>query len=83
MEFIIIGGTSMPLYYEYKNYFKINLIDPLTCFLSINVKKFVKFNEESWTKSFRLTVKNRQYYCYNIYHNDIILYVCIRLEIGV
>ena len=47
MEFIIIGGTSMPLYYEYKNYFKINLIDPLSCFLSINVKKFVKFNEES------------------------------------
>lgn len=83
VEFVIMGGTFMSLDTSYRDYFIRNLHDALSGHSSGDVKEAVSLAEESRTKCIGITIETRPDYCYNPHLNDMLLYGCTRIEIGV
>ncbi|KAE9421289.1 hypothetical protein Angca_004952 [Angiostrongylus cantonensis] len=83
VEFIVMGGTFMSLPDDYRDYFIRNLHDALSGHTSNNVKEAVAYSERSKIKCIGITIETRPDYCMPRHLNDMLLYGCTRLEIGV
>lgn len=83
VEFIVMGGTFMSLPEDYRDYFIRNLHDALSGHTSCNVKEAVAYSERSKIKCIGITIETRPDYCLPRHLNDMLLYGCTRLEIGV
>ncbi|XGW15186.1 hypothetical protein V3C99_001014 [Haemonchus contortus] len=83
VEFIVMGGTFMSLPEDYRDYFIRNLHDALSGHTSCNVKEAVAYSERSKIKCIGITIETRPDYCLPRHLDDMLLYGCTRLEIGV
>ncbi|CAB3397839.1 unnamed protein product [Caenorhabditis bovis] len=83
VEFIVMGGTFMSLPEDYRDYFIRNLHDALSGHTSSSVKEAVAYSERSKMKCIGITIETRPDYCLPRHLNDMLLYGCTRLEIGV
>ncbi|EYC11203.1 hypothetical protein Y032_0051g2071 [Ancylostoma ceylanicum] len=83
VEFIVMGGTFMSLPDDYRDYFIRNLHDALSGHTSNSVKEAVAYSERSKIKCIGITIETRPDYCLPRHLNDMLLYGCTRLEIGV
>lgn len=78
-----MGGTFMSLPEDYRDYFIRNLHDSLSGHSSSSVKEAVSFSEKSRIKCIGITIETRPDYCLPRHLDDMLLYGCTRLEIGV
>lgn len=83
VEFIVMGGTFMSLPEDYRNYFIKNLHDSLSGHRSCTVQEAVVYGEHSRIKCIGITIETRPDYCLPRHLDDMLLYGCTRLEIGV
>ena len=83
VEFIVMGGTFMSLDQEYRDYFIRNLHDALSGHSSTSVEEAIVYSEQSKTKCIGITIETRPDYCLRPHLNDMLLYGCTRLEVGV
>jgi elongator complex protein 3 len=83
VEFVLMGGTFMSLPSDYRDYFIRNMHDALSGHSSLNVKEAVAYSEHSHSKCVGITIETRPDYCLKPHINDMLLYGCTRLEIGV
>lgn len=73
----------MSLPEDYRDYFIRNLHDSLSGHSSSSVKEAVAFSEKSRIKCIGITIETRPDYCLPRHLDDMLLYGCTRLEIGV
>ncbi|CAP39624.3 Protein CBR-ELPC-3 [Caenorhabditis briggsae] len=83
VEFIVMGGTFMSLPEDYRDFFIRNLHDALSGHTSASVEEAVAYSERSKMKCIGITIETRPDYCLPRHLNDMLLYGCTRLEIGV
>eukprot|EP01029_Cantina_marsupialis_P024092 TRINITY_DN6114_c0_g1_i5.p1 TRINITY_DN6114_c0_g1~~TRINITY_DN6114_c0_g1_i5.p1 ORF type:complete len:416 (+),score=104.95 TRINITY_DN6114_c0_g1_i5:59-1306(+) len=83
VEFIVMGGTFLSMDAKYRDYFIRNLHDGLSGHSSMNVAEAVRYSEQSRVKCIGITIETRPDYCLKPHLNDMLLYGCTRIEIGV
>ncbi|CAB9516708.1 Elongator complex protein 3 [Seminavis robusta] len=83
VEFIVMGGTFLSLDQEYKDYFIRNLHDALSGYHSTSVQESIRYSEQSTTKCIGITIETRPDYCLKPHLEEMLLYGCTRIEIGV
>jgi len=83
VEFIVMGGTFMSLDHSYKDYFIRNLHDALSGHTSQSVEEAIQYSEQSKTKCVGITIETRPDYCLKPHLDEMLLYGCTRIEIGV
>lgn len=83
VEYIVMGGTFLSLDKEYKDYFIRNLHDALSGHSSQSVEEAIQYSEQSTTKCIGITIETRPDYCLKPHLDEMLLYGCTRIEIGV
>lgn len=83
VEFIVMGGTFLALPEDYRDFFIRNLHDALSGHHSQSVAEAVRHSEKSRVKCIGITIETRPDYCLRRHLNDMLLYGCTRIEIGV
>jgi elongator complex protein 3 len=83
VEYIVMGGTFLSLDKEYKDYFIRNLHDALSGHTSQSVEEAIQYSEQSTTKCIGITIETRPDYCLKPHLDEMLLYGCTRIEIGV
>jgi elongator complex protein 3 len=83
VEYIVMGGTFLSLDKEYKDYFIRNLHDALSGHTSQSVQEAIQYSEQSTTKCIGITIETRPDYCLKPHLDEMLLYGCTRIEIGV
>jgi len=83
VEYIVMGGTFLSLDKEYKDYFIRNLHDALSGHTSHSVEEAIAYSEQSTTKCIGITIETRPDYCLKPHLDEMLLYGCTRIEIGV
>lgn len=83
VEYIIMGGTFMSLDRKYRDYFIRSLHDALSGHCSESVEEAICFSENSKAKCIGITIETRPDYCHIPHLNDMLLYGCTRLEVGI
>ena len=78
-----MGGTFMSLDPSYRDYFIRNLHDALSGHNSENVAEAVAYSQDAETKCIGITIETRPDYCLRPHLNDMLLYGCTRIEVGV
>lgn len=78
-----MGGMFMVFLEEYRDYFIWNLYDVLLGYIFNNIYEVVKYFERSFIKCIGIIIEIRLDYCMKWYLSDMLIYGCIRLEIGV
>lgn len=83
VEYIVMGGTFLSLDKEYKDYFIRNLHDALSGHSSTSVEEAIAYSEQSTTKCIGITIETRPDYCLKPHLDEMLLYGCTRIEVGV
>ena len=83
VEYIVMGGTFMSLQKSYKDFFIRSLHDALSGHHSHSVEEAIKYSEQSTTKCIGITIETRPDYCLKPHLDEMLLYGCTRIEIGV
>lgn len=83
VEYIVMGGTFLSLDQEYKDYFIRNLHDALSGHSSTSVEEAIAYSEQSTTKCIGITIETRPDYCLKPHLDEMLLYGCTRIEVGV
>jgi elongator complex protein 3 len=83
VEYIVMGGTFLSLDRAYKDSFIRNLYDALSGHVSQSVDEAVAYSEQSTTKCIGITIETRPDYCLKPHLDEMLLYGCTRIEIGV
>jgi len=83
VEYIVMGGTFLSLDKTYKDYFIRNLHDALSGHNSNSIEEAIAYSEQSTTKCVGITIETRPDYCLKPHLDEMLLYGCTRIEIGV
>ena len=83
VEYIVMGGTFLSLPQDYKDYFIRNLHDALSGHHSHSVEEAIAYSEHSTTKCICITIETRPDYCLKPHLDEMLLYGCTRIEVGV
>lgn len=83
VEFIVMGGTFMSLSDEYKDYFIRRLYDSLSNFSGSSVEDSIAAAQHSPIKCVAITIETRPDFCTPKHLDQLLLFGCTRLEIGV